>query len=206
MCIRDSDGTLSESKFKKLIHPDVDYITGEATATTMVRANPKIVKRIFPKVKIIALVRNPTDRLISHYQMFKRFDEDGRKGNDVGSLQEFINRELENLDAGKRTKALEQGFYTNYLSRWQQSFGDSLTVISSDSLQGATSNSTLNWLAKSLEIDNHDFSQITQQRFNQNRTAMTVEPSLRVQLDEIYHPFNEELLDAYGIDFLTDRN
>ena len=202
----EGDGTLSESKFEKLIHPDVDYITGEATATTMVRANPKIVKRIFPNIKIIALVRNPTDRLISHYQMFKRFDEDGRKGNDVGSLQEFINRELENLDAGKRTKALEQGFYTNYLSRWQQSFGDSLTVISSDSLQGATSNSTLNWLAKSLEIDNHDFSQITQQRFNQNRTAMTVEPSLRVQLDEIYHPFNEELLDAYGIDFLTDRN
>jgi hypothetical protein len=202
----ESDGSLSESTFEKVIHQNIHYITGEASATTMVRANPRIVKRIFPKVKIIALVRNPTDRFISHYQMFKRFDQDGRKGNAIGTLTEFIHSEIENLHAGRPTKAIEQGYYTKYLIRWQQSFGDSLTVISSDSLQETSSNKTLNELAKFLAIGEHDFNQITHQRFNQNRSAMHIEPSLRTQLDEIYHPYNLKLLEDYGINFLTGQD
>ncbi len=196
----ESDGTLSESKFEKVIRSDVDYITGEATATTMARANPKIVKRILPKVKVIALVRNPTDRFISHYQMLKRFDESGRAGNDVGSLAEFVEDEINKLNNKQSTRILEQGFYSRYLANWQQSFGNGLKVIPSRKLQGNGSEEVLNTLVSWLGLSSHDFSNILQQQFNQNNSSISVSESIRKDLDAIYMKYNKQLVDQYKIE------
>ena len=198
----EGDGTLSESKFEKLIHPDVDYITGEATATTMVRANPKIVKRIFPNIKIIALVRNPTDRFISHYQMFKRYDEAGRKGNNVGTLDEFITEEIEAHESNKKTRILDHGFYAQQLLKWEQTFGEGLRVIHSDQLQDVNSVATMDELTQFLNLQDHDFSNILQQRFNRNSKPKPTNPTAREKLDAIYHPHNVALKEKYGIDYL----
>ena len=198
----EGDGTLSESKFEKLIHPDVDYITGEATATTMVRANPKIVKRIFPNIKIIALVRNPTDRFISHFQMFKRYDEAGRKGNNVGTLDEFITEEIEAHESNKKTRILDHGFYAQQLLKWERTFGEGLRVIHSDQLQDDKSAATMDELTQFLNLSDHDFSNILQQRFNRNSKPKPTNPTAREKLDAIYHPHNVALKEKYGIDFL----
>ena len=198
----EGDGTLSESKFEKLIHPDVDYITGEATATTMVRANPKIVKRIFPNIKIIALVRNPTDRFISHFQMFKRYDEAGRKGNNVGTLEEFITEEIEAHESNKKTRILDHGFYAQQLLKWERTFDEGLRVIHSDQLQDDNSVATMDELTQFLNLQDHDFSNILQQRFNRNSKPKPTNPTAREKLDAIYHPHNVALKEKYGIDFL----
>ena len=198
----ESDGSLSESTFEKPILPNVDYITGEATATTMVRANPRIVKRVFPKVKIIALVRNPTDRFISHYQMIKRFDESGRAGNDVGSLDQFVEDEISKLNKKKPTRILEQGFYAEYLARWEYVFEQDVRVIASTQLNDETSNATMNALTEFLNLYNHDYSNILQQRFNQNKKTNNVNQEARDTLDKVYHKHNIALKEKYGINYL----
>lgn len=74
------DLKMHPSQFKKKILDDKTYFTGEATANTFTCANPRWVKMILPKVKLILLLRDPSDRFISHttcYNGFIRKEEEG---------------------------------------------------------------------------------------------------------------------------------
>lgn len=68
-------------------------------------------------MKIIALVKNPTDQLISHYQMFRRFHNEGRKGYDLGDLFDFVKSEIVLFSQDKPTRLLFQGIYHQHLQK-----------------------------------------------------------------------------------------
>ncbi len=75
--------------------------------------NPLAPKRIYdlvPEAKIIAVLRNPTERAISQY-----FHEKGGKNRDPLSIREALREEETRLKAAVRAKDYKQQFYTSLL-------------------------------------------------------------------------------------------
>jgi hypothetical protein len=102
------------------------FITGEATVDNFAAPGvPERVKQHLPGVKILAVLRDPVERALSHYYHDRRF------GNENRSLEEAIERELHLLE--RPTHSFEEnvreylksrrqyvylGLYARHLERW----------------------------------------------------------------------------------------
>ncbi|MFT4803379.1 MAG: hypothetical protein ACI83B_000649 [Sediminicola sp.] len=195
-------GLVEQSNFVKERKKNMTYITGEATATYNFAADPGIVRKIFPKMKIIALVRNPTERYISHHKMFSRFQMEGRQGYDVGNLLAFIEKEISDHMLGKKTRILHQGIYYLYLSKWEETFGENqLFIEKSEKLKNEKSaNEVLNSLACFLSLPHHNFSNIVSRKFNVAPSKTCHNAEAIALLNEFYRPYNQLLSKHYGIE------
>lgn len=88
-------------------------ITGEATPYYLYDPHvPKRVAAVVPSVKLIILLRNPTDRAYSHYQF------EVRKGTEPFSFSEAINRELELFPSEERKVLEDESYYSDQFSRF----------------------------------------------------------------------------------------
>ncbi len=192
------DSKMEASTFSKQIEKGKKYITGEATATTYVFANPRIVKFLFPGIKVILSLRNPTQRFISHFNMFKRFEKEGKKGHQYGTLEDFIIKEIMAYQNGKQTKILHQGIYIKYLPKWKNTFGKYLKVIHSHSLNGKDAAQTLNDIILFFGLESFDFSSALNKKHNVNPSRQSF-PKEEALLNEFYLPFNDKLLTQYQI-------
>lgn len=192
------DFKMKASTFTKRIDNSRKYITGEATATTFVNANPRMIKLLFPKIKAILLLRNPTDRFISHFAMFKRFEKEGKPGHKYGTLEDFAREEIKAYQSGEKTKILHQGVYIKYLPKWKNSFGKNLKIIYSNELQGNDASKTLESIVSFLGLDSYDFSNALGIKHNVS-PARVSKPEAKELLDGFYQPFNSDLLDQYQI-------
>ena len=108
------------------------FVTGEATSSYIFHPSvPKIISKQLPKVKIIAMLRNPVDRAYSHYNMIRRI------GKENLDFEEAIEREKSRIsgEENKITKNLNyfsiplnyyaylsHGLYVNYLKNWLKYF------------------------------------------------------------------------------------
>lgn len=190
---------MEASTFSKKIIKGQNYITGEATANIFVNANPRLVKFMFPKVKIILSLRNPTERFLSHFKMFKRFEREGKKGHVHGKLEDFIAKEIEAYNHKKRNEILKQGVYIDYLPKWKKTFGDNLLIIQSNDLQGGDiAIQTLNKVTTFLGLDRFNFTNAISKKHNVSPPS-NVEESIREKLNAFYLPYNQQLLTQYKI-------
>ena len=196
-----NDGKMKASKIHKQKNKGEQYITGEASANSFFAANPRIVKTILPKAKLIMLVRNPTDRFHSHYKMFQRFAKEGRSGYEVIELNDFVNKEIDAYHQGKSTLILHKGIYSHYLPKWQKSFGkENLITIPTPDLE-SKGQSTMNKLCQFLSIKEYDFGESLKKRHNQAKGTSSLIPSkIREKLDTFYSPSLMKLKDKFGID------
>ena len=195
------DERMVPSSFKKKIEKGVHYITGEATASSMVRANPKHIKWLFPKMKAILLVRHPSERYISHFNMFMRFKKEGRKGYDLGAIDDFIQKEIKQFENKERTKILDYGAYMKYLPNWKKCFGDDLLVLKSETLNELeTAQGMMTEMCQFLSLEDHDFTSILQTKFNKAPTQRKA-PQAAALLDKFYAPWNEALSKSYNIQY-----
>lgn len=195
------DERMVPSSFKKKIEKGINYITGEATASSMVRANPKHIKRLFPKMKAILLVRQPSERYMSHFNMFMRFKKEGRKGYDLGAVDEFIQKEIKQFENKERTKILDYGAYMKYLPEWKKCFGKDLLVLKSEALNELeTARGVMTEMCQFLSLEDHDFSSILQKKFNKAPTQ-SQQPQAAALLDEFYAPWNDALSKNYNIQY-----
>ena len=196
----DNDQRVEECEVVKKRELNKEYITGEATATYNHSANPRVIKMLFPRVKIIALVRNPTDRFISHHKMFVRFHNEGRKGYDVAEILNFVKSEISLFSQGKQTRLLHQGLYNEILSKWEHVFRENQFRIfkSEDLMNVDMANSILNMTTDFLNVKHHDFSKVVSEKFNVAPSSPT---NLEVKglLDEFYAPYNQLFFDNFGI-------
>jgi sulfotransferase family protein len=169
---------------------------------------PQRAAQLLPEVKLIALLRNPVDRALSHYQ------HEVRGGREPLSFAEAIEKESERL-AGEeerlgndpdyysfnhhRYSYTRRGLYIEQLRRWVQHFPRSqLLVLQSE------------WLFRdpvAATTAVHDFLGLRPHRLEQDRPFLqggydrTMAPELRTRLVTYFEPYNRELYRWLGEEF-----
>ena len=194
------DDKMHASQFRKRIEPDKNYITGEATASTFMNVNPKRIKFIFPKMKLILLLREPAERFISHYNMFVRLYNEGKARHKMSDLDSFIEKEITDFNAGKKTMILRQGNYMEKLPKWKSVFGENLKVFKSTDLKGEIANETMNEICDFLKIPNHNFTSILKVKYNSAGNSSKNSDALE-RLKDFYKPQLAALEQDFGITF-----
>jgi hypothetical protein len=169
---------------------------------------PQRVLQLLPQVKLIALLRNPVDRALSHYQ------HEVRGGRESLSFAEAIEREPERLLGEEerlrnepeyysfnhhRYSYTRRGLYVEQLRRWVQHFPRSqLLVLQSESLFRDPAAAT---------AAVHDFLGLRPHRLKQNTPFVqggydrSMPPELRARLVTYFEPYNRELFEWLGEEF-----
>ena len=92
------------AQFPPLSHKKRHFLTGEATAWYL--GSYEVEKRVFqlfPKIKLIAVLRNPVARAISHYNMHLRMGTEQRSLEEAMTSEMAVLRELKNIDGNCST-------------------------------------------------------------------------------------------------------
>ena len=193
---------LIASKLHKTKVKNEQYLTGEASANTFFRAHPALIKTILPKVKLIMLTRQPSERFFSHYQMFVRFTQEGKKGFALPPLDEFIDQEIRAYQQKQQTKLIHQGIYTNYLPRWEKAFGrPQIQVIATARLsEAAAAEEVMQGLCQFLQLAPFQFGEHLHIKHNQAASS-PIPKAAKERLDDFYQTSILQLKEQYGIEF-----
>jgi len=179
---------------------DRNWLTGESCPSYMFL--PEVPQRVFqllPDVKLIVILRNPVDRLISQYQHERRKK---RAGED---FEEYIAPSLAvdwppkgDTQSLRQRCAVPRGFYADQLRHWQTFFPThQFLVLSFDDLvknSATTLNSVFEFLG--LEAQEIDTSQVLNSSTGSRPPA--VSPELRSQLETLYRQKNKDLAELIG--------
>jgi len=195
------DEQFENTSFKKKKEAGVNYITGEASAAIFVKAYPWLVKKIFPNIKLIVLLRNPTERFISHYKMRIRFANEGRKNYQQISLNEYITDQLNEFNKGSQKNVLSQGIYVAHLNRWLKYFPKNVVhLCETKALDNSISAQIeLNKIFYFLCLEDFDFNS-KWNKYNVSKKEIEAIDEKR-RLDEFYSPYNVKLYNQFGIKF-----
>ena len=155
-----------------------DYIASPDAANRM--------KELLPNVKIIALLRNPTERAISHY--FHSIKK--------GWKQAKI------LHAMKAAEIIfkQRGLYKEQLERYYEIFpSENILVLSSEKFFENPAE-TLKEIYLFLDVDpNIEINELSPRQVGFNREPVDV--AVHDYLNGYYKTFNQELFDYIGKDF-----
>ena len=184
--------------YEEQIHFDKSHgglITGEASANTLVDADPLMVKKFLPQCKLIICLREPVARTWSHYRMFQRFKREGRQiGFDLKPVTEMVEWEIKEIQAGRQTPTVYPSLYMKSIPFWIEVFGKNQVMIISvhDLDNPALFKDTLNRIFGFLGICS--FHSIEPRKFNLAPiAALPLEPSQL--LADFFQPYNEKLFD-----------
>ncbi|MGD1902155.1 MAG: sulfotransferase domain-containing protein [Geitlerinemataceae cyanobacterium] len=168
-------------------HPkDGHWLSGESSPAYFFTAETsERIAASLPNVKLIALVRNPVDQVIS------RFYHAQRQGSKTRSLDAFVNDLL--LDFSQNAEVpgvLTAGFYARHLRSWVNDFDrDRLLVLQSENFFTEPD--------RALQRT-HDFLGLPHVPLNSYRaynagTYPATESRVRQQLADFFAPYNREL-------------
>jgi hypothetical protein len=169
---------------------------------------PQRAAQLLPGVKLVALLRNPIDRALSHYQ------HEVRGGRESLSFAEAIAREPERL-AGEEERLQSdphyysynhhrysygrRGLYVDQLRRWVRFFPRSqLLVLQSEWLYrdpAAASGAVYDFLGLPRHRLDH------YKPFLQGKYEREMPPDLRQKLAAFFEPYNRELYQWLGEEF-----
>ena len=167
--------------------------------------NPLVPKRIFdliPEIKIIALLRNPTERAISHYFHEKRNNRESL------SIYEALQKEEERLNAVIKEKDYKnysfirhsyksRGLYKDQLGRYLKYFSwQQIAVIESEEFFSKPEN-TLRQVFEFVGVDpGFKVKNLKPRNIANNR--INVAPDVYEYLNNYYLPHNQELYEMVG--------
>ena len=196
---------------KKIEKKHGHFLTYEVTPWYIRR--PWVAKRIhklLPHVKIIAVLRNPTDRTYSHYHLSVR------AGIMNCSFEELIKSDMENLEKNifepndeknyftnvVQSSYLARGFYAEQLDYWYDLFPkNQIHLVSSEQLSVNTQE-TLNEIFKFLELPIEDIQNLEKTSVG-NYSKMN--PKTRKNLIDYFEPYNKKLYDLTQTNFHWDE-
>lgn len=185
-------------------------ITGEATPAYL--AHPQVPQRIAqvqPNVKLIAVLRNPKTRAVSHYQMSVR------RGREDLSFEDAILREEERITdgwqrmvSGRTDDSPEyryysykhRGRYAEQLARYLQHFGRSqILVLASEAMRQDTA-ATIERICAFLDIPT-ELAGVDLLPRGVGAYSRDIPAHIEQHLDEYFVPLNHELYELLGEDF-----
>ena len=178
------------------------FISGEATPSYLShRETPSRIFKSFPEVKPIAILRNPVDRTISHYNMALRYNL--VKGDILDYTKPIIDRinsgRLEGKDIGRLdTGILGGSLYVSHLKRWLDFFPkDRLLILKMEDLS-FTPEKSMDLVFDFLGLP--DFKEGKYETVNQGAYD-PADDEVRNLLSDLFKPFNQELEDLLDMKF-----
>jgi len=183
-------------------------ITGEASPYYIF--HPLVAQRIyefFPQIKLIALLRNPVERAISHYY------HEVRLGFEKLGLEDAIAQEFARLK-GETAKMLadanyysynhqhytylSRGIYVEQLKHWMQFFPkEQFLVLPSEELYNQP-NMVLNQVLEFLQLPSFQLTQY--EKYNSGEYP-EVNQEIRQKIQTYFQPYNQELAELLGEKF-----
>ena len=181
-------------------------LVGEASPSYLiVKEVPSRVKISFPEVKIIVILRNPTDRAISHYyHQVKRVRDEKREIDEAFSIQEFeksmkISPSIE-LDKdlmhnyiskhGNTAFYLWLGKYALQLENWLNVFPkEKILILNFHDLE-TRPGFLVERIYSFLGLENYVIPKINKIYENKYEPVKQI---IRQRLDQFYKPYNEKL-------------
>lgn len=192
----DDKGQLYEETILQPLKEGVDYITGEASVNTFYYGNPKVLKHYLPDIKLILMLRNPTERTFSHYRMLQRFKAEGRKTIPLTNFEQDVQTEIKKVRKGENSIFLSPSIYIQTLPKWLEVFGkQNLHIIAAEKmLKTDTALQEMNRLTEYLNIPAYDFGGVINNRHNA-APPQEIPPMAKKILDNFFMPYNQALDD-----------
>jgi Sulfotransferase domain len=181
-------------------------ITGEASPLYIFNpVTPGRISNLLPKVKLIAILRNPTERAISHY-FYEKW-----KNRETLSIMEAFQEEDKRIKAAIQSNNFRdrsfvhysyksRGLYKEQIERYLQYFEmDQILIIRSEDLF-KESNNTLSIVFDFIGVDKtfkvKDFSPR-----NVGTSRIKVSPEVYEYLNDYFLPYNHALYQLLGKEF-----
>lgn len=168
----------------------------------------KRIKKLFPKSKLIVVLRNPVDRTYSHYYLHRKFGE-------TRTFEEFVKNEIDDVSNWNieskddnyfattvENSSLARSFYAEQLHVWFEQFSkNQILIISSEDLAQNT-RKTLNEIFRFLNLPEYDIPNI--EKVNVSKKS-EMNPDTRKILVEFFKPYNEQLYNFLNKNFNWDK-
>jgi len=188
-----------------------NILTGEATPYYIFHPHaPKRVSKILPRVKLIALLRNPVDRAYSHYHLEVRNGAETLSFEDALEREaKMVSRERERITqdenyqslAHQRHSYLSRGIYVDQLEVWESLFPrEQILVLRSEDFD-ADPATTLRSVLKFLNLPSWEPQEYG--KYHQARYPK-MDPATRRRLVSYFEPHNQSLYEFLGVNFEWD--
>jgi len=182
--------------------PHMEVITGEASANTFAQVPPKRLQKAYPNAKLILCLRHPVDRAYSHYQMLRRFAEQGRRVPiQFRDFEQDFRTDFEMGSKSRKGYFASISLYSDRLKEWLHVFGeDQIFIIRTEDLQQQHSaQMVMSALCLFLGLPDFNFSNVLIHVVNKSSES-TLNPALRSTLFGYYNA------DIAALEKITGRN
>ncbi len=180
-----------------LIPEDKHFITGEASPGYIVNNVQRRVFEMFPKVKLIALIRNPVERAFSHYQHNVKHGFERRSFEDaVSSELEVLKSVKDPAEAAKKWQwgvhpgYLLIGFYYYFLKQWLDIFPKEQILIINNQDLLVDPSATMKQVFEFLELPERLESEYPKYY---SGSYNPIEDEMRQTLSDVFQPHNQKL-------------
>lgn len=173
-------------------------LVGEASPGYFPSATaPNLIYQLFPDVKIILSLRNPSDRAISHYyHQFNRVKDEIRAIETAFSPQEIANV---NLPPYSQTSSyIQLGKYLHQLQKWLNIFPRKQVLILNYHDLEISTNAVMDQVFDFLNLPEYSLQNPHKIYANQ---YPKVSLDIKSRLNQYFVPYNQELNDFIGINF-----
>ncbi len=187
------------------IPTDKNLLTGEASPNYMYfQRAAKQLFNYFPNTKLIVVLRNPIDRVVSHYYMAKRHGQHGRSLEEVIAKETSLLKKIEN-NPKANAKLLEpaRGYlsfslYVYFLKKWMTFFPrEQFLILQSEEMYEGPE-ATMKQVFEFLELPDY---QINQYRKYCPGSYSPIDKNTRETLSELFRPHNQRLEKYLGRQF-----
>jgi hypothetical protein len=191
--------TIFEKKFFEL--KNGKFLSNDVTSSYI--QNLETAEHVFstlPKSKIIAILRNPTDRAYSEYNLHLR------SNSNLSSFESHIENEMnknKTINDDKHTKDyLKKGFYFEQLTPWFKLFPRKNILILSTEEFGKSTSDVFNNIFEFLQLEKYH---IENPKRMQRGVYSKLNPVMRKKIIEYFRPKNKKLYDLVGKDFSWEK-
>ena len=182
-----------------------NLLTGEASPNYMYfKQAAKRLFNYFPNTKLILVLRNPIDRVVSHYYMEKRHGQHGRSLEEVIAKEKTILKKMEN-NPKANAKLLEpaRGYlsfslYVYFLKKWIKFFPKERFLILQSEEMYERPEATMKQVFEFLELPDY---QINEYRKYCPGSYSPIDKNTRETLSELFRPHNQRLENYLGRQF-----
>lgn len=192
------DWYLSQFQSIKEDNKSSNLLIGEASPSYLTsKEAPALIYKLFPDVKIIISLRNPTDRAISHY-----YHQLNRVKDEARPIElAFSDREIENSAKkpySPTSSYLELGKYATQIKNWIDVFpSEQMLILNYHDLEVEPINFVKKLFAF-LALEDYQINNIKKIYGNQ---YPTVPPAIIERLDRYFKPYNQELQKIIDLQF-----